>query len=580
MIRLNVPQVGFAPPPRSENLIANLGNAFFSGLQQAQERNALSERAAGDRKRQEALTMLGQGIGGGSGLDYTKAAGALIASGDIGSGLGLLQLGEKVRERQATEAAVRASPLSTLGSSPVGAAPASGPAPSGDPLSRASGAIAGIESGGRYDALGPPTRTGDRAIGKYQVMGANVGPWTEKYVGRRMTPEEFAASPEAQEAVFRGEFGRLSQAYGPEGAARAWFAGERGMNDPGRRDVLGTTVEGYGQKFASAYGQQGAPTQVAQAGSGVSAQSQGSPALPPNDPAPQVSTQALIGVLSDPRLQSQHAAAKAILDNRQQWVRSNYRNPLDEESKRLEIEERKARLGQGNAPVVRTVKQPDGSEVALQWSPTQERWIPLNAPQGGNPVTSPKLTEQQSKDVGFYNRGARIVDRLEKQDQALTSWISRHGGNVPLIGNYLKSDAYRSAQQTGRDLLAVILRKDTGAAVTDSEMELYSDIFIPSPGDDAATIQQKRESRSTAIEGIRMGLGSADVIFRSREALERARNPQGQGRGVQVTTPEQAASPPPNQPQAAPQIRDGMTATNPQTGAKIRFQNGQWVPVQ
>jgi hypothetical protein len=37
-----------------------------------------------------------------------------------------------------------------------------------------------------------------------------------------------------------------------------------------------------------------------------------------------------------------------------------------------------------------------------------------------------------------------------------------------------------------------------------------------------------------------------------------------------------------SRPQAAPQpqIQEGRTATHPQTGAKIRFQGGQWVPVQ
>lgn len=116
------------------------------------------------------------------------------------------------------------------------------------------GAISGIESGGRYDAVGPATRTGDRAFGKYQVMGANVGPWTEKYLGQRMSPQEFLASPEAQDAVFNGEFGSYVQKYGPEGAARAWFAGEKGMNNPNARDVLGTSVADYAAKFNRAAG--------------------------------------------------------------------------------------------------------------------------------------------------------------------------------------------------------------------------------------------------------------------------------------------------------------------------------------
>ncbi len=117
-------------------------------------------------------------------------------------------------------------------------------------------AIAGIESAGSgdYKAIGPQTKTGDRAYGRYQVMGANIPEWTKAALGREMTPEEFAASPEAQDAVFDHRFGGYVKKYGPEGAAKAWFAGEGGMNNPGARDVLGTSVEEYGRKFSQGMG--------------------------------------------------------------------------------------------------------------------------------------------------------------------------------------------------------------------------------------------------------------------------------------------------------------------------------------
>lgn len=137
------------------------------------------------------------------------------------------------------------------------AVPAAAPAASGD----AASAIASIESGGKYDLLGPVTKTGDRAYGKYQVMGANIPQWTKAHLGQAMTPEQFLASPEAQDAVFKGQFGQYAQKYGPEGAAKAWFAGERGMNNPNAKDQLGTSVQSYADRFTKAYG--GLPYQVA-----------------------------------------------------------------------------------------------------------------------------------------------------------------------------------------------------------------------------------------------------------------------------------------------------------------------------
>mgnify|MGYP001348881566 CR=1 FL=1 len=111
-------------------------------------------------------------------------------------------------------------------------------------------AIAAIESrgSGDYSALGPWTG-GDRAYGRYQVMGKNVGPWTQQALGYAMSPDEFAASPQAQDAVFDHVFGGYVNKYGPEGAAQAWFGGPGSVGKGGRQDVLGTSVSGYGQKF-------------------------------------------------------------------------------------------------------------------------------------------------------------------------------------------------------------------------------------------------------------------------------------------------------------------------------------------
>lgn len=210
--------------PRIDQMLANLPNAFFSGFDQARERQLKSE--LGDLTKQKTQ-------------------------------LELAALGQNMQSQAAADQAWQ----SIMGGSSGSRMPSLGD------LGGAANAIAGIESGGRYNALGPVTKTGDRAYGKYQVMGSNIPVWTEKYLGRRMTPEEFIASPEAQEAVFKGEFGRLAAKYGPEGAARAWFAGEGGMNDPNRRDILGTSVADYGRKFSERLGGVGGaqPVQVAQA---------------------------------------------------------------------------------------------------------------------------------------------------------------------------------------------------------------------------------------------------------------------------------------------------------------------------
>ena len=113
-------------------------------------------------------------------------------------------------------------------------------------------AIAGIESGGErepYRTVGPvDPETGDRPYGKYQIMGANIGPWTQQVLGRRMTAEQFLNDSAAQDAVFDEIFGGYVQKYGPEGAARTWFTGSP---TGGGSDVLGTDADSYVAQFSA-----------------------------------------------------------------------------------------------------------------------------------------------------------------------------------------------------------------------------------------------------------------------------------------------------------------------------------------
>lgn len=130
-------------------------------------------------------------------------------------------------------------------------------------------AIASIESAGSgdYNAIGPTHDTLGRALGRYQVMEANIGPWSRAALGREISADEFMANPELQDAIFDHRFGSYVDQYGPQGAAQAWFAGPGGVGKMDRRDVLGTSVSAYTDKFTNAIGGAGggqpAPVQVA-----------------------------------------------------------------------------------------------------------------------------------------------------------------------------------------------------------------------------------------------------------------------------------------------------------------------------
>lgn len=82
-------------------------------------------------------------------------------------------------------------------------------------------AIAGQESGGNYSAVNG--RTG--ALGKYQILPSNIGPWSQQYLGYRLTPQQFLNSPRTQEQLAQAVLKSYFTKYGARGAASAWYSG-------------------------------------------------------------------------------------------------------------------------------------------------------------------------------------------------------------------------------------------------------------------------------------------------------------------------------------------------------------------
>ncbi|WP_245448744.1 hypothetical protein [Phyllobacterium sophorae] len=132
-------------------------------------------------------------------------------------------------------------------------------------------AIASIESAGSgdYKAIGPTHPKMGRALGRYQIMEANIGPWSEKALGRRVSTEEFLTNPAIQDAIFDNQFGGYVNRYGDPGkAAQAWLGGDGSVGKLNRKDSLGTSVGEYEQKFNAALGN---PSSSSSGGSGGNA---------------------------------------------------------------------------------------------------------------------------------------------------------------------------------------------------------------------------------------------------------------------------------------------------------------------
>ena len=168
-------------------------------------------------------------------------------------------------------------------------------------------------------------------------------------------------------------------------------------------------------------------------------------------------------------------------------------------------------------PALRNVGGRFGGSVPVFGQQAGVQRTAADAPAGNGadpkPAKALKLTESQSKDVNFYNRGIYAHDIVSNLETALQQQPDAALGDVPIVGGAFKSSDYRQAEQAAREFLAVVLRKDTGAAVTGQEIALYTPLYIPTYWDDPATLEAKRASRERFLEGLYYGSGEARPVY-------------------------------------------------------------------
>lgn len=140
--------------------------------------------------------------------------------------------------------------------------------------------------------------------------------------------------------------------------------------------------------------------------------------------------------------------------------------------------------------------------------------------QQGGTGGMPKLTEGQSKDVVYLTKGAGALDTIDQYGDKLTNLPQAVGGQVPVVGNYLKDEEFQQAEQAGKEFLAAVLRKDTGAAVTKSEEDMYGAMYLPRPGDKPGVLEQKRLARTRALKAIELGVPTAAILEMERQGVQ------------------------------------------------------------
>ena len=217
---------------------------------------------------------------------------------------------------------------------------------------------------------------------------------------------------------------------------------------------------------------------------------------------------------------------KIILQNYQmererELAASDPGHALDLERKRLEIDALKNPKPKDQPSAVQEYEYAKGQGFGgtfQDWEASKKGGMQLHVDPATGEVTFQQggnikpMTESQSKDTTYAVRASGSAPTLDKYGDALLSLGEATGGQIPGVGNFVKSDEYQVAEQAAREFTTAVLRKDSGATITPAEEQLANKTWIPQPGDGKPVLEAKRQARKRAIAAMKAGMTPQAIV--------------------------------------------------------------------
>lgn len=126
-----------------------------------------------------------------------------------------------------------------------------------------------------------------------------------------------------------------------------------------------------------------------------------------------------------------------------------------------------------------------------------------------NPNLGKPPTEGQSSAAAYAMRVRQANDILKNLESSIKNY-NKAGFEAQIrLPNNMQSGTIQSYNQAARGFINALLRRESGAAIADSEFNRYVQQYIPQPGDTAQTLAQKAADRNAALQGLINSAGSA-----------------------------------------------------------------------
>jgi hypothetical protein len=120
------------------------------------------------------------------------------------------------------------------------------------------------------------------------------------------------------------------------------------------------------------------------------------------------------------------------------------------------------------------------------------------------PIGGEDLNEGQARNRGFFNRMVNASVTLDSLEWELTKVFRNPFSALPgAAGRSMTSDPLKLAGLAADEFVNVTLRRDSGAAINDTEFERNYNTYIPLKGESQSVVDYKRSLRQAYMDGTR-----------------------------------------------------------------------------
>lgn len=170
----------------------------------------------------------------------------------------------------------------------------------------------------------------------------------------------------------------------------------------------------------------------------------------------------------------------------------------------LDIQQTQQGLAAGKAPEVMSI-----GDNRYQWDQRTGTYKDIT------PTADPsniKMSETQAKTLKAFERATFANAQLRNSDSVLAGFVNSGAAGIPAVGNYLVSPEYQRLNSARETWGMSVLRDESGAAIGIDEVRKKLRTYFPVPGDNPATILDKKLRRRYEEQSLVDSLGHAKPL--------------------------------------------------------------------